>query len=262
MTTTYEQLLERVISDGIIAAREDYADGSSKQKGAVAGFEACRDKTPTEIVELWQAAGRTLLDQEDYWYHCCYQAELEWCLNVLSAGLSQPLLGHLPTARGVRKYAERRTQLRRGVVKLLVHRPDGPPLEIDGDCVRIACGKRQLRDARAAGRPTLYPIVSRSMTAYSRWTSRCSRMAATVCASREGSVEYLVLIGSLRDYLAGARRARRRPADRRRSFSTRVNVPTTARTTPPLFPRLGAILCPVARACAPLQPRTGESTPR
>jgi hypothetical protein len=111
MTTsmTYAQLLDRIISDGIAAARADYADKPDHLRGAVEGFEACRDKTVSEIVALYASAARQAHehhDKDDYWYYRCIAFEIEWVLNVLSVGLSRPLLGHLPTARGAMKYAE------------------------------------------------------------------------------------------------------------------------------------------------------------
>jgi len=110
---TYEQLLDRVIDDGITAARADYANKPDHLRGSVDGFEACRGKTPDQLIDLWQAAGRAgsrwmSMDTsiEDTNYYRCYQLEVEWCLNVLSVGLPKPLLSWLPTARAAMKYAE------------------------------------------------------------------------------------------------------------------------------------------------------------
>jgi hypothetical protein len=41
-----------------------------------------------------------------YWSQRYKALQIEWVLNVLSVGLKQPLLAHLPTARGAMKYAE------------------------------------------------------------------------------------------------------------------------------------------------------------
>ncbi len=116
MTTgmTYEQLLDRIISDGIAAAQADYADRPHRLRGAVEGFEACRGRTPEQLVELWREAesrvmalrGDTATSVDDYWYNRCFQAEVEWCMNVISVGLPRPLLTHLPTCRAAVKYAE------------------------------------------------------------------------------------------------------------------------------------------------------------
>lgn len=119
--THYEEFLKRVIDDGIVAAEADYAKSQHKREGAVAGFNACRDKTPAEIVALWDAA-RTKANEmlnsvrddkvssEEYWKARCYEAEIEWVANVVSAALhnqgEQPLAAHLPTVRGYIKAAE------------------------------------------------------------------------------------------------------------------------------------------------------------
>ena len=113
--TTYDQLLDRVIADGIAEVREAYADPKDhhKRDGAIDGFEACRGKTPDQLVELWQEAGRradrrmdATVPIETYLHHRYFQLQVEWCLNVLSVGLSRPLLAHLPTYRGAMKYAD------------------------------------------------------------------------------------------------------------------------------------------------------------
>ena len=106
--TTYAQLLDRIITDGIAAARADYADKPDKLQGAVEGFEACRDKTPGEIVALYTSASRSAREHfgtDAYWRYRCATLEIEFVLNVLSVGLEQPLLAHLPTYRGAMKYA-------------------------------------------------------------------------------------------------------------------------------------------------------------
>jgi len=116
---TYEQLIDRIISDGIAEVTEAYSDPKEhhKRDGAIEGFEACRGKTPEQIVILWSAAERegSLMrsaskaseeDIKDYW-RCRYKVlQIEWCLNVLSVGLSKPLLSHLPTTSAALKYAE------------------------------------------------------------------------------------------------------------------------------------------------------------
>ena len=118
MTTTYKQLLDRVISDGVAEVSEAYKDPEDhhKRDGAIEGFEVCRDKTPAEIVVLWQAAEREAMGNmqgddspnrlKAYWKQRYKALQLEFVLNVLSAGLPQPLLAHLPTYCGVAKYAE------------------------------------------------------------------------------------------------------------------------------------------------------------
>lgn len=116
---TYAELLDRIISDGIAEVRQAYAasEDHHKRDGAIEGFEACRGKTPEQIVILWSAAERerSLMrstgeasDQslKNYWRYRYKVMQIEWCLNVISVGLQKPLLGHLPTARAALKYAE------------------------------------------------------------------------------------------------------------------------------------------------------------
>jgi hypothetical protein len=114
---TYVEFLTRIIDDGIAAARADYADKPHKLRGAVAGFEACRGKSPGELVALWQEAERAAArvrsgdgDIDLYWEKRCTALEVEWVLNCVSVATTSaggpPLLGHLPTARAAMKYAE------------------------------------------------------------------------------------------------------------------------------------------------------------
>lgn len=117
-TMTFHQLLDRVIADGIAEVREAYAypEDHHKRDGAIEGFEACRGKAPSEIVELWRAAEdqahqimradrSASRDDKDYWRQRYKVLQLEFVLNVISVGLGRPLLAHLPTARGAMKYA-------------------------------------------------------------------------------------------------------------------------------------------------------------
>jgi len=112
----YEDFLTRIIEEGIESAKEDYAGTTPaktiKREGAVQGFLTCKDCTPEQLVELYQAAGEKVNNAyreqaKDYWHWRCYQAEIEWVCNVVSAMLanegSKPLLPHLPTGNGVRK---------------------------------------------------------------------------------------------------------------------------------------------------------------
>ena len=121
---TYEDLLNRIISDGITEVREAYADPKEhhKRDGAIEGFEACRGKAPADLVALWTEAERCAAqiardrredasagEATDYWRQRYKTLQIEWVCNVVSVGLvnsGQPaLLGHLPTARAARKYA-------------------------------------------------------------------------------------------------------------------------------------------------------------
>ena len=116
---TYEDLLNRIITDGIAEVHEAYADPKDhhKRDGAIEGFEASRGKTPAELVSLWTAAEEDCslarsekMSEQDYW-RCRYKAlQVEFVCNVVSVGIMNsggvPLLGHLPTYRGAMKYAE------------------------------------------------------------------------------------------------------------------------------------------------------------
>lgn len=126
--TTYDQLLDRIIADGIAEVRVAYADPKEhhKRDGAIEGFEACRGKSPTELVAIWtkgerqcqqirrtaNASTANASDEhvKDYWKQRYKALQVEWVLNVISVGLTNsgqpPLLGHLPTARGAMKYAQ------------------------------------------------------------------------------------------------------------------------------------------------------------
>lgn len=110
---TYEKFLERVINDGIEAAKSDYANDKMKRQGSVAGFEACRGKTPAQLAELLAQAREAthlacLKRVEGYWRVRCYEAEVEWVCNCVSAMAMNEGLETIipPTARGVMKVAE------------------------------------------------------------------------------------------------------------------------------------------------------------
>lgn len=54
---TYLETLERIINDGIEAAKEDYGrkdspENKARLKGSIEGFEACRGKTPEQLARL------------------------------------------------------------------------------------------------------------------------------------------------------------------------------------------------------------------
>jgi hypothetical protein len=112
----YNEFLTRVIDEGIAAATADYTEESDKERleGSIAGFNACRDKSPEQLVELWTKAGMDVNNafgdmEKRYWFFRCYQLEVEWVCNVVSAMLmnegQKPLLAWLPTANGGMKAA-------------------------------------------------------------------------------------------------------------------------------------------------------------
>lgn len=112
----YYEFLNRVIDEGIEAATADYTEESDKERleGSIAGFNACRNLLPEQLVETWQKAtddmNQAHLEQkENYWWFRCFQAEVEWVLNVVSAMLvnegQDALLSWLPTVNGMMKAA-------------------------------------------------------------------------------------------------------------------------------------------------------------
>jgi hypothetical protein len=110
----YYDFLNKVIEDGISAAKKTYKDSKNqKLDGALAAFEACRNKMPEDLIEIYTTAlsycenARKNKDSENYWWFRCYLAEVEWVCNVVSAILRNqglpPLLPNLPTERGFMK---------------------------------------------------------------------------------------------------------------------------------------------------------------
>lgn len=110
---TYAEFLRAVIDQGIADASESYKNRDAHRRGAVAGFEACRDKTPEELLTLLTEAGhrRTRLvgtdDVDAFKYATCFWNEVHWTCNVVSAALQN--MGHppiiTPTVRGHLKAA-------------------------------------------------------------------------------------------------------------------------------------------------------------
>jgi hypothetical protein len=108
---TYDAFLTEVIDLGIESARRDYKnDKHDHLEGSIAGFEACRGKTPLELLEVFQEAkeyaNNAMMDRvSNYWYFRCYQLEVEWVMNVVSAILvnegQPPLLSYHPTCNAM-----------------------------------------------------------------------------------------------------------------------------------------------------------------
>ena len=106
----YIDALERAIDSGIIAAKSDYTrpDQREKLSGSIAGFEACRGKAASELLELLESCKIATMDARrnespKYWWYRCYELEVEWICNVMSAILHNEGLPTIitPTARGV-----------------------------------------------------------------------------------------------------------------------------------------------------------------
>jgi len=112
--THYNYFLNCIIDDGIAAVKIDYKDKPQELEGAIAGFEACRGKNPVELAQLLASARKATheayRDREvtDYWRIVCYEAEIEWTCNCVSAALANESLPVIvtPTARGMFKAAE------------------------------------------------------------------------------------------------------------------------------------------------------------
>lgn len=88
----YLTALDAIISRGIDGARRDYKDSPHKRDGAVAGFQACYNKTPAELEALRAQAAETTklirplvndgqMSSQEYWKTRCYEAEIEWVCN-------------------------------------------------------------------------------------------------------------------------------------------------------------------------------------
>lgn len=120
---TYEEVLTKVIEKGIDAAKRDYTKPEDKARldGSIEGFEACRGKDPIQLRQLmWDSRQKTQtayhdvhdekITDEEYWKIRCFEAEVEWICNVVSALLTNsggPSLDPLmPTARAVMCAAE------------------------------------------------------------------------------------------------------------------------------------------------------------
>ncbi len=91
---TYYEFLEKIINEGIQAAKAGYILPDQKQEleGSIIGFQRCRDKLPQELLyELRKAREKTEKahhEQSDrYWFIRCQEAEIEWVCNCISAML-------------------------------------------------------------------------------------------------------------------------------------------------------------------------------
>lgn len=108
----YDEFLARLIDEGANAASASYAKDPPKRRGALAGFRACERKTPAQLAVLIEQARMATRDAyggpiDDYWETRCYEAEVEWICNCVSAALTNMGLPVIvtPTARGVMKAA-------------------------------------------------------------------------------------------------------------------------------------------------------------
>ena len=108
------EFINRVVDEGIAAAKEDYSAPKDEDKlnGALEGFELCRNKVPHEIEVLLMQARETtrqahMRGADNYWKIRCREAEIEWVANCVSAVLHNQGLPTIisPTVRGYLKAA-------------------------------------------------------------------------------------------------------------------------------------------------------------
>lgn len=115
---TLAEFLEKVIDEGIKAAKRDYSGDDKKAKlaGAVAGFESCRGKSVEAILLLEKQAheaSREMFDlarndPDGYWAQRCREMEITWVVNCLGAAMIRMGKEHLgkTTLRGMQATAE------------------------------------------------------------------------------------------------------------------------------------------------------------
>jgi hypothetical protein len=107
--------IERIINDGIEAAKADYNKPEDKDRliGALEGFELCRGKNFDELGVILKKAMKDTSDAHakrapDYWKIRCREAEIEWVCNTVSAIMlvngSSVIIQ--PTCRGMMKANE------------------------------------------------------------------------------------------------------------------------------------------------------------
>lgn len=111
---SYEQFLNRIIEDGIKAAKADYTTIGNKDKldGSLLGFEQCRGKNLEELADLLasshavERAVSSITGSSPFLR--CQVLEIEWVCNCVSAMLMNQKLPTIiePTCRGVIKAAE------------------------------------------------------------------------------------------------------------------------------------------------------------
>lgn len=119
---TVSELLEKVIERGISAAKRDYSPKGGEDpeyllqkeeqlKGSIAGFEACRGKLGDDLLRVKDEASKAteearsdamagIIPKERYWYYRCFEAEVDWVINCISAAIGinlSPLMA--PTYR-------------------------------------------------------------------------------------------------------------------------------------------------------------------
>lgn len=114
----YDTFLHHLITQGIAAARQDYAGDdfarAAKLAGSIDGFEACRGLRPSGIEALLKEAARKTslararlheseIRPQDYWQERCREAEIEWVADCVSVVLMNQGLPPIiqPTGRAM-----------------------------------------------------------------------------------------------------------------------------------------------------------------
>jgi len=145
---TYEVFLGHIIDNGITAARADYIRNQEKLRGAVAGFEACRDKKPSELAELLEASRKNTETARRsgalYWQTRCFEAEVEWvcnCISVVLHAMQVPIILH-PTLRATTEVAQLIQNMNRHETVEGLAEPVGAPPSPEGE-VGAEDGKKQ-----------------------------------------------------------------------------------------------------------------------
>lgn len=105
----YEDFLQVIVQESLIAARDSYSDSPDRLSGAESGLRACLGKSPDELKMVLKQAQEmskeARFDRSDnYWEVRCYEIEVEWVCDCISAILvkngREPILGK-PTKRGI-----------------------------------------------------------------------------------------------------------------------------------------------------------------
>lgn len=108
---TLDEFTNAIVDLAKAAAAQSYANQPLKLKGALAGLEACRGQTPEQLLDLLKKAGgvrHQAYNTANYWQHRCYEAEVEWVCNCVSAAMVSngytPIV--TPTAHGMEMAAK------------------------------------------------------------------------------------------------------------------------------------------------------------
>lgn len=110
----YTEFLHRIIEEEVASVKKKWFTNRERNKleGALNALENCRDKAPTELMEIFKenagyADGAYKRGTGEYMWFEAYQATVKHILDLVSAVLvnegGKPLMIGLPTAMGVTK---------------------------------------------------------------------------------------------------------------------------------------------------------------